>query len=730
MSFLVEEGDEQQQPKDKSQKEPQKLSASLRPIGSVGVDTVSDTLPVYYVIIGCGTAAVVNHTTLRQTIWGKKRIGDLPVMHIGFKDPWFHYYTHGMGQPPYLLTMPGYHQRPSQKMDVFDANPGCRSDRFAACTDNEWGLLWKKFHAEDVSTSKFHYLEGWVAVIQPKSDPTSAKILEVASKIKKEENLDIEPKIKEAYPPTAPPFRLLVVVPETETKWKLELVYAGKIDICTGAGRARAAGDFKPAKTKLWIPPRLWSGETRKRKLITGPEALTKETVWNSTDRIYVTGAGGIGLNMVERGEGEACYGDWVPARTLHQSFNLPRNDTVLRHPNKPERYNVNHAENENLKDFLEQKFKNAPEISVLVVPWLKSKKFKDKDELKKELIFKRSEIIVQRGRGADFFGNIANSGEIMDALDPAKFLEGARMKEDESGVREGAFLTATKTSVVLTPADKKWRFGEGSDLKVLKTGDMVTVKIEGSTDRRNPQKPPGIPKIRDFFEKDTGISEKGAFLLSEEYKHFCPALSQLKETEGGLYHRICVIQGLDPNELGEPGSIAAAFTFDGLKANGQTVGLQAEGGNIRVLGAAAQVHPKDLFKINTPNQTQARDNDPASLYFFTLPMSAVQPGFIYTGINIALANQYFDDSNPNYNVNTMAVDELEKWIKEKFAFDDPKILAEAVVKHRRLNNGYGDPEAIKQALKKEKSLDNLVGWEAVVEKLETNYPPALELVD
>src|SRR5438874_1100396 len=165
--------------KDKPKDQPDTVSASLQPIGSVELNTHSGKLPVYYVIVGCGTAAVVNHTTLRQTQWGKDRIGGLPVMHIGFKDPWWHYFTHGMGQPPYLLTMPGYHQRPSQASDVFQHNPGCRSDRFAACTEHEWGLLWTKYHTETPATSKFHHLEGWVAVIQMRGKQTSEKVMKV-----------------------------------------------------------------------------------------------------------------------------------------------------------------------------------------------------------------------------------------------------------------------------------------------------------------------------------------------------------------------------------------------------------------------------------------------------------------------------------------------------------------------------------------------------------------------
>src|SRR5207302_9374982 len=123
-----------------------------------------------------------------------------------------------------------------QASDVFQHNPGCRSDRFAACTEHEWGLLWTKYHTETPATSKFHHLEGWVAVIQMRGKQTSAKVLKVVGDLKTKEKLDLEAldidkKIKEDFPKGATLYRLLVVVPQSETVSKLEFVYAEKIDI-------------------------------------------------------------------------------------------------------------------------------------------------------------------------------------------------------------------------------------------------------------------------------------------------------------------------------------------------------------------------------------------------------------------------------------------------------------------------------------------------------------------
>lgn len=733
---------------DKLQEQIPKISASPQNIGETKLTTVSSKLPVYYVIVGCGTAAVVNHTTLRQTEWGKKRIGDLPVMHIGFKDPWSEYFEHGMGQPPYLLTMPGYHKRPSQETDVFTLNPGCSSKKFAACTENEWKLLWQKYHTEDKNTSRFEHLKGWVAVIQKKAAPMSEKVNGVIENLKKNEALDlteskIKEKLEEKFKTEEADYRLVVIVPkmEDEDECKLQLVYAKKIDICTGGGRAQIRFDNqfldnknanKIGKTKLFIPPDLWSEKTKHRKIVTGPEALMTATVWKATDRVYVNGGGGIGLNMVERGEGENCHVDWA-SRSLHASFNLPRNDTVLRHPTH---HNVDTASTEILERYLKRKVNKARAVGKVVSWIIKNRPFDTKENLQTRLTSKgeslrRHESLGGSEGGVEGYSSdyllIANSSKVLDALDPLKeFSAGERMKAGESGIREGPFLTPTNENVVLTPSDEKWRFGKGCDLDISKISeDRVTVKIKPST-----RGGIGIPEIRDYFEENTPHNDKGSLLLSDEYKDKWNTIAQLNENEGGIYNRVCVATGVGANDLGEPSSVAADFDFFKLIKNSKTVALMTFDEKIRILGAAAQMHPLNLFEINTPNQVQPT-GDSASRYFFTLPMSAVPPGFIFSGINIAEANSYFDKSNPNTNINTMTTLELSEWIRKEIGeFPYPALLAEAVVKHRRFNNGYENPEAVEKALLNEARLENAKGWEAAVKKLNTVYPPARDFMD
>ncbi len=83
-----------------SQRKPP-LAVSIGEPNEPALNTTASQPPNgYYVIIGQGPAAVINHTTLRQSKAGKQRLGDLPVLHIGFADPWSLYHEHGMGHPP------------------------------------------------------------------------------------------------------------------------------------------------------------------------------------------------------------------------------------------------------------------------------------------------------------------------------------------------------------------------------------------------------------------------------------------------------------------------------------------------------------------------------------------------------------------------------------------------------------------------------------------------------
>lgn len=63
---------------------------------------------LYYMIAGLGFSAVLNHLLLKKTAFGRERIGNRPVMHIGEADPWATYDIDRMGQWPALLHLPGF----------------------------------------------------------------------------------------------------------------------------------------------------------------------------------------------------------------------------------------------------------------------------------------------------------------------------------------------------------------------------------------------------------------------------------------------------------------------------------------------------------------------------------------------------------------------------------------------------------------------------------------------
>ena len=68
--------------------------------------TPFDSNKTYYVIIGCGFSAILNHVQLVSS--AATRIQGLTILHIGLNDPWFHYRSMSMGQWPGLLSLPGY----------------------------------------------------------------------------------------------------------------------------------------------------------------------------------------------------------------------------------------------------------------------------------------------------------------------------------------------------------------------------------------------------------------------------------------------------------------------------------------------------------------------------------------------------------------------------------------------------------------------------------------------
>lgn len=290
------------------------------------MDTVAEPEPPgYYVIVGTGAAAVVNHTTLRQTKAGWERIGKSPVVHVGFEDPWRHYRNHQMGQIANLLCMPGYARTPVTNGE--DLRAPRQSSTFAADTLSELRRLATHF--------PFGEVKAWVASIQDRSKgKPQGKVLEALEADLGAEWTKCEALLDSDYPANYPPLRLLLI----DKAGTPRLLYATQVDICAGNGRPRISipkRDEATAKygAKPWDPPENWLDVTRRRTILSGLEALCQETEWPANQYICIMGSGGVGVNMIEIArESSNVRADWMANGTTHlDSFFNPRNDPLLK---------------------------------------------------------------------------------------------------------------------------------------------------------------------------------------------------------------------------------------------------------------------------------------------------------------------------------------------------------------------------------------------------------------
>jgi hypothetical protein len=115
---------------------------------------------------------------------------------------------------------------------------------------------------------------------------------------------------------------------------------------------------------------------------------------------------------------------------------------------------------------------------------------------------------------------------------------------------------------------------------------------------------------------------------------------------------------------------------------------------------------PDTEMKYLTPgNATQK--------YFAKLPASAVPPGFIYSGINIARANRFFE-GRPLTNVNTMTTSELQSALGG-LNVPRPDVVTDAIeiARNRDGQTGFGELKEV---------------WDVARAALLPNELPALEL--
>lgn len=202
----------------------------------------------FYLIIGLGFSAILNHTLLRRTPAGIARLNGLPILHVGLPDPWGIYDIDSMGQWPSLLCLPKFgDQHKPEAPDRF-LSPVA----FARATTNELKALENDFH-----------------------------------------NDSTEPGLVQKIVQKGGRFEVSLIGPRTS-------IIADKIDVCTG-----------PGISKKLTPEKVEGDDLRReyldgptgpgpRRLISGEEFLNRNTLIPPASEICVCG-GGIGAWCVER---------------------------------------------------------------------------------------------------------------------------------------------------------------------------------------------------------------------------------------------------------------------------------------------------------------------------------------------------------------------------------------------------------------------------------------------
>ncbi len=604
-----------------------RMSGSLQEIGATGVNTHSGTMPVYYVIVGRGPAAIINHTTLRQTEFGKKRIAGLPVMHVGFANPWTKYMQHGMGQPPRLLNLPGFEKHP----DDITHDAGLDSKHFGQCVEDEYNRLESRY-GEKVLTE-----ESWVVWIQSKSLEKMGNDTE--DELEKDgmptSFLDIMvEKLAEKFQSETAYFRVLVMKPKPANELKKEdllFIYASNVDICTGPGRPivipPGKGDTdecKKARTAAWLSPETWTGgwgeELKARKVLNGVDSIRDEITWTANERVCVTAGGGVGLNAAERARNNDCKLDWFGRNTLMETFANPRNDTILRHPT----------------------------ANRLLIPG---------ESRKPPLVWTQDD-------------------QIIPCKNDLRYGYGAALDKTE--------LVNTKVKVTLKVADAK-----------------------------------KATKIKDYFNEQVGFSGTTMWDFSPQYK------VHINQEPSELYDRLVIPNGQASKALGHAYYFARHLRFFPITIKlGQMIGLGTLDKRIRVLGAAAQTY--DNYGVLQRKATM--DGEKMWLYWDSLPVSAVPDGFIFSGANIALANEFFSSKKPNKNVTTASQDEMLEILMTKFGYLDSELIAKIIVDKRRRpdNNGFESMDKVIEALRNDDEAKKIASLDSIIGLLDVSYTKSI----
>lgn len=239
----------------------------------------------YYVIIGCGFSGILNHVLLRRSPVPRPGSGLLPILHIGRPDPWGNYHRGmPMGQWPTLLTLPGFHKKPS----TLSRSANLRCEEFARLNKFEWNWLAKNY--------PFYYRNGRVTAIRESATT------------------------KDRYE---------VIVDDKD------IYQADYIDVCGGPGPART-----PDLTEIRIDSTLLrefdgaAGPDGWPRLVSGENFLSakRRRAVPAKHEICVYGGGPTGAWCVEHAQTLRHKVHWVAKEELNSAFVASRrNDGLLR---------------------------------------------------------------------------------------------------------------------------------------------------------------------------------------------------------------------------------------------------------------------------------------------------------------------------------------------------------------------------------------------------------------
>jgi DNA uptake protein ComE-like DNA-binding protein len=250
-----------------------------------------------------------------------------------------------------------------------------------------------------------------------------------------------------------------------------------------------------------------------------------------------------------------------------------------------------------------------------------------------------------------------------------------------------------------LIAADRRIRLGRSADAEtVVETATGVDVSLKKGVPR-NPKVVALDPLIRDYKGNGLALDTTAKhWPVSEWYAGEFASLHGECPWPCKTYDQIVFHTGLVTNEVGQPAKIVPE-NLDPLKGpKNRMIGMASADGRIRVLGAAAQMYPGlPQFDAANPGSTPS---DLMWVFRQQLPVSAVPDGFILTGINIAVANDFFTPFNENKNINTMTQDEIASALRSAGIFFDADDLAKAIVEARNSSNGFSDLADLRKKLK------------------------------